>query len=137
MGPIATPRFSDYGPKIVCVLTRNPAYDHYFLSKDLFGPPSLKSKCQTLLVIFIPGKMSFWNFRHKHMTTGKVPPGTSGASAVVLENHMYIIGGHIELGNTNDVYRLNLQTWTWELLECEGLKMSPRDKFSAWEYKNK
>ena len=28
--------FSDMGPKIVCIITRNPVFDNLFLSKDLF-----------------------------------------------------------------------------------------------------
>ena len=33
--------FSDMGPKIVCILTRNLVFDHNILSKDLFGPLAL------------------------------------------------------------------------------------------------
>ena len=48
-------------------------------------------------------------------------------------------GGHTSDGNVNDVYELNLQTWTWSLLEVpdESQKMSPRDKHTAWFYNNK
>ena len=30
--------FPDYGPKIVCALTRKLVFDHYFLSKKILGP---------------------------------------------------------------------------------------------------
>ena len=34
--------FSGMGPKVICIITRNPVFDHLFLA------PSLKTKCQTL-----------------------------------------------------------------------------------------
>ena len=34
----AGPRFLRLGPKIECILTKNPVFDHVFLSKDLLGP---------------------------------------------------------------------------------------------------
>ena len=35
--------FSDKGPKIACILTRNPVFDHYFFYQKAFQAPSLKS----------------------------------------------------------------------------------------------
>ena len=41
--------FSDKGPKIVGIITRNHVFDHlFFFSKRPFRAPSLKTKCQTL-----------------------------------------------------------------------------------------
>lgn len=75
------------------------------------------------------------------LTSGDVPPGLSGACAVVvLKDHaMFIIGGHGEDGNVNTVYRLDLRTWQWQLFDSllHSQNFSPRDKFVAWEHRRK
>ncbi|XP_025103691.1 kelch domain-containing protein 2-like isoform X2 [Pomacea canaliculata] len=66
---------------------------------------------------------------------GTCPPGTSGACGILLKPYWYIIGGHTDFGNVSDVYRLHLHTFTWEQVDMDGPGMSPRDKFTAWVYK--
>ncbi|XP_053402177.1 kelch domain-containing protein 2-like isoform X3 [Mercenaria mercenaria] len=79
--------------------------------------------------------VGYWT---QHETGGEVPPGTSGASAILLAGKMYIFGGHTEDGNTNTLYCLDLQKLTWKcLIPDSELLPSPRDKFAAWSYNNK
>ena len=42
--------FSNWGPEVVCKITRTPVFNHYFLSKDLFGPLDF-NQCQTLFFV--------------------------------------------------------------------------------------
>ena len=72
-------------------------------------------------------------------TTGDIPPGTSGACAVAIGNSMYLICGHTSSGHTNELYRLDLHSLRWELIVIakDSAKPSPRDKFTAWEHKNR
>ncbi|XP_013400168.1 kelch domain-containing protein 2-like [Lingula anatina] len=69
-------------------------------------------------------------------TSINCPPGTSGASAVLKGDAVYLFGGHCYAGNTNELYRLNLQEFCWEYVHSNSLKPSPRDKLSMWEYGN-
>ena len=72
-------------------------------------------------------------------TTGDTPPGTSGACAVAIGNSMYLISGHTTAGHTNELYRLDLHSLCWKhiVITENSAKPSPRDKFVAWEYKNR
>ena len=77
---------------------------------------------------------------YRKKTQGDVPPGTSGACATVVDGGLYIVGGHTSAGNSNQVFRLDLQRWQWSCVEAgedDSQKMSPRDKFVVWEYKNR
>ncbi|XP_060578811.1 kelch domain-containing protein 1-like [Ruditapes philippinarum] len=79
--------------------------------------------------------VGYWT---QHVTEGDIPPGTSGASALLIASKMYIFGGHTEEGNTNELYCLDLQQLTWKRIIPETeLLPSPRDKFTAWSYNNK
>ncbi|CAG2243389.1 unnamed protein product [Mytilus edulis] len=49
---------------------------------------------------------------------------------------MYVFGGHNSFGNSNELYRLDLKTYTWHLLESDQ-SPSPRDKAVAWFYNQK
>ncbi|XP_041352804.1 kelch domain-containing protein 2-like isoform X2 [Gigantopelta aegis] len=73
----------------------------------------------------------------KQVTSGQYPPGLSGASSCILDKYWYILFGHMENGNMNMVYRLNLQTFCWETREYHSTEPSPRDKTSVWVYKDK
>jgi len=79
--------------------------------------------------------------RTKRLTSGDVPPGLSGACAVMLDSEqaMYLIGGHGYAGKVNSVYRLNVCSFQWQhIVEPEPLhNFSPRDKFAAWDYQDK
>jgi len=103
--------------------------------------------------------------RTEHETKGLIPPGTSGAAAVVIDRTMYVFAGHTRRGNTNSLYSLDLTTLTWtnHTPECVELQAhgklaeqahgklgehehvdratsrwpSPRDKFAFWSYKHR
>ncbi|XP_067119507.1 kelch domain-containing protein 2-like [Centruroides vittatus] len=68
---------------------------------------------------------------------GTPPPGTSGATAVMVSDYMYLFGGYCDNGNTNDLYRLNLETLEWTYIEPKGSPPTPSDKMVGWEYKDK
>uniref|UniRef100_A0A0A9Z3F3 Kelch domain-containing protein 2 n=1 Tax=Lygus hesperus TaxID=30085 RepID=A0A0A9Z3F3_LYGHE len=75
-------------------------------------------------------------------TTGQIPQKTSGSSAAVLDDHLYIFGGMIEFaGNSqrhqNDLYRLHLPSLVWEKLSPSGIKPPRCDKGVAWAYEGK
>ncbi|GAB1601315.1 kelch domain-containing protein 2-like [Argonauta hians] len=71
-------------------------------------------------------------------TEGDVPLARSGSVAQLIEDCLYIHGGHTKQGNTNSIYRLNIKKMEWKKLlsNYEGLLPSPRDKHSSWVYKN-
>ncbi|XP_076100335.1 kelch domain-containing protein 1-like isoform X1 [Mytilus galloprovincialis] len=60
----------------------------------------------------------------------------SGACACCYGDSMYVFGGHNSFGNSNELYRLDLKTYTWHLLESDQ-SPSPRDKAVAWFYNQK
>ncbi|ELU10621.1 hypothetical protein CAPTEDRAFT_215154 [Capitella teleta] len=73
-------------------------------------------------------------------TTGKAPPAKSGASAVAVGRHMYIVGGNSAVThNANHTYCLDFPRRTWKYIPTgdPGENPSVRDKFSAWHYNNK
>lgn len=63
-----------------------------------------------------------------------MPLGTSGGSAAIVNDYLYIFGGYTDDGNSNNLYRLNLFSFKWELMEPGGLAPTPCDKTSAWEH---
>lgn len=65
---------------------------------------------------------------------GESPPGTSGAVALLLQDHLYVFGGYQEEGNTNALFRLNLSNFTWDHLSPKGFIPSPVDKLVGWKY---
>lgn len=90
---------------------------------------------KTIMVYHTDLDVGFWT---RHETEGDIPPGTSGASALLLDRKMYIIGGHTADGNTNDLFCLDLQQLKWTHINSDcGPKLSPRDKFAAWSYNKK
>lgn len=56
------------------------------------------------------------------------PPPMAGHSVSVIDNHMIVFGGLLKHGDnvdsekTNDLWRLNLDNWTWTKQEVEGKK---------------
>lgn len=62
------------------------------------------------------------------------PFEVSGACACCHGDSVYVFGGHGGQGNSNELYRLDLKTSTWHLLESDQLYPSPRDKAVAWFY---
>jgi len=76
--------------------------------------------------------------RTKHTTKGDIPPGTSGAAAYHVGNSLYVFAGHTQDGNTNSLYKLDLQELAWtNLSDWTREWPSPRDKFACWSYDNK
>ncbi|XP_060063675.1 kelch domain-containing protein 2-like [Ylistrum balloti] len=73
----------------------------------------------------------------KRETRGKCPPGTSGASACLVDYHMYVFAGHTEHGNVNTLHRLDLRTLEWEHVHTDSDSPSPRDKCVCWVHHNK
>ncbi|XP_046336977.1 kelch domain-containing protein 2-like isoform X1 [Haliotis rufescens] len=73
----------------------------------------------------------------RNTTHGTRPPGTSGACCCVLDSFFYVVFGHTDFGNTNKVYKLNLQTMTWSKLPAIERAPSPRDKFALWTYEKR
>ncbi|KAG0410090.1 hypothetical protein HPB47_012802 [Ixodes persulcatus] len=67
-------------------------------------------------------------------TGGQVPPGTSGAVAVTVGDGMYLFGGFYDSRNTNRLYRLDLVTMDWELVDAQGPLPTPCDKMAGWSY---
>jgi hypothetical protein len=64
-------------------------------------------------------------------TSGTPPPPVSGHTAIydALEHRMLVFGGGIDNGILNDVYELDLDSYTWNLLSTTGQAPSPR-----WEH---
>ncbi|KAL4239030.1 Kelch domain-containing protein 2 [Mactra antiquata] len=74
-----------------------------------------------------------------HKTDGEIPPGTSGAVAILVKYNLYIFGGHTELGHpSNDLYCCDLRTLTWEkVIPKSEQQPCPRDKFIGCHANNK
>ena len=64
-------------------------------------------------------------------TTGQVPPPTSYAAGEVIEDGLYIACGHISRF-TNEVYRLDLNTWMWEKLQPKGTRPLKSSGMASW-----
>ncbi|GFS96499.1 kelch domain-containing protein 1 [Nephila pilipes] len=67
------------------------------------------------------------------------PPGMSGSTAVIIEGSMYLFGGYGYNGEgcTNRLYKLDLDTFAWELMKPIGIPPIPVDKMVGWQYKDK
>ena len=80
----------------------------------------------------------YFSYRRSVTTEGDIPMGSSGAGLVVIGHYLYVFGGYTSMGNTNDLYRLDLNTMTWLLLDHrERQRPSPRDKFMSWAHDEK
>ncbi|XP_060573402.1 kelch domain-containing protein 2-like [Ruditapes philippinarum] len=101
----------------------------YFSFREKYLPAN------TITVYHTDLDVGYWT---EHVTEGDIPPGTSGASGLLIASKMYIFGGHTKNGDTNELYCLDLQQLTWKHIIPESeLLPSPRDKFTAWSYNNK
>ncbi|GFY46298.1 kelch domain-containing protein 1 [Trichonephila inaurata madagascariensis] len=67
------------------------------------------------------------------------PPGTSGSTAVIIEDSLYLFGGYGYRGEgcTNRLYKLDLTAFSWELLKPTGTPPIPVDKMVGWQYNDK
>lgn len=79
-----------------------------------------------------------------------MPPGTSGASACLIDSSMYIFGGYTDDGNSSDLYRVNLSPLRFDDMKTDKAvpqvtfdKLRPRnvdltpiscDKNVSWSY---
>lgn len=86
-----------------------------------------------------------------------MPSGTSGATACILDQTMFIFGGYTERGNVNTLYRVNLRPLKNSnvQLDSRSCKVSPQitfeqvrvtnpdiapmacDKSTSWAYEGK
>uniref|UniRef100_UPI003D9F512F kelch domain-containing protein 1-like n=1 Tax=Sebastes fasciatus TaxID=394691 RepID=UPI003D9F512F len=72
--------------------------------------------------------------------TGEVPPSMCGTCGCFLNRHLYIFGGCDDIGETNEIYCVNLTDgkYTWRKIIHEiGSAPSRRDKLSCWVYNGK
>lgn len=68
-------------------------------------------------------------------TKGDHPGMSTGSCASVVNNKMYLFGGYYQnIGQTNKLYALDLDTFTWIDLSMRtrGDQPSARDKFGCW-----
>lgn len=88
---------------------------------------------KTLLFVLL----FFVNYRFCMKTDLSLCPlEVSGASACCHGDDLYVFGGHGSQGNSNELYRLDLKTYTWHLLDPD-VSPSPRDKAVSWFYEKK
>eukprot|EP00063_Salmo_salar_P035883 XP_014010718.1 PREDICTED: kelch domain-containing protein 1-like isoform X4 [Salmo salar] len=72
--------------------------------------------------------------------SGEIPPPMSGTCSCFLNGHMYIFGGYDDMGQTNQLYRVNLLDgdYSWKKVKAEsGSPPSPRDKLCCWVFNNR
>lgn len=95
----------------------------------------------------LPG-LSLWVYnvstciwRDVHCTGNRdIPNGSSGASAACVGQTIYVFGGHsFGVGHCNDLFSLNLETYSWKNLtmSVKGQVPLPRDKFGCWTFENR
>ena len=69
-------------------------------------------------------------------TSGDLPANGYFATAVVIEDKMFVVGGH--RANTNCVYILDLKAWTWNKVTPNGTApLRHKQACSSWVYQNK
>uniref|UniRef100_A0A8P4K5R9 Kelch domain-containing protein 1 n=1 Tax=Dicentrarchus labrax TaxID=13489 RepID=A0A8P4K5R9_DICLA len=69
---------------------------------------------------------------------GEVPPSMSGTCGCSLNGHMYIFGGYDKIGQSNQIFCVNLTDgkYTWRSIKHKiGSAPSHRDKLSCWIHK--
>lgn len=77
----------------------------------LFGGYNGKSYVQHIYVLdSMTGK---WNVV---AASGQVPPPMCGAATIIKGNDLFVFGGYTEGGHTNELYRFNMQTRVWTLM---------------------
>ena len=82
------------------------------------------------------------NYRTKTLrSNNNIPQGRFAHGCVVLGQYMYIFGGSIsETRNSstfNDLYKLDLSTYTWQKVKTDGLLPAPRECCTMVGYKQK
>lgn len=63
----------------------------------------------------------------------------SGSAAVIINSALYLFGGYNYSGEgcTNRLFKLDLDTFSWESLSPTGSPPSPVDKMVGWQYNNR
>jgi len=94
----------------------------------LFGGRNDEAACN-LLYTFCTNTYQ-WS---KPRVEGDIPGERDGHSAAIIGNHMYVFGGYEEIIERfgQDVYRLDLSTYTWKLVSCVGEPPVHRDFHTA------
>ena len=100
---------------------------------------------------YLPEDFMIYNgvleFPERIRATGEIPPCTSGATGLALEEYFYIFGGfsNNDRGDpaascTSDIYCLNLARKKWSKIDPilkNGLDFLQADKLSSWSSKNR
>ncbi|XP_073982517.1 kelch domain-containing protein 2-like isoform X2 [Rhodnius prolixus] len=116
-------------------------YRHYIIVWGGFGEKvgSVSGYCSSEQLWFYNCLTDVWTLKK---TVGEVPSGTSGSTAVVHDDELYIFSGIEEVGDdlwtySNKLYRLDLSSLTWTKLVGTGRQPQPCDKSVGWYYKQR
>jgi len=107
-------------------------YGHTVVAKGstcyLFGGRNDDNACNMLFTFCT--KTHTWTRPEVH---GDIPGERDGHSAAIVGNFMYVFGGYEEHFERfgQDVYRLDLDTFTWKLMVCNGDAPVHRDFHTA------
>ena len=72
---------------------------------------------------------------YQYGTSGDVPPPDYGATMCVLNDHIYLYGGYNDFHFSSDLYRLDLSTMIWKMMEpSSDIKPSPVYRTSLIEF---
>jgi leucine-zipper-like transcriptional regulator 1 len=82
-------------------------------------------------------KENVWTRRE---CNGKIPSGRCGHSVNIHKSTLYLFGGYTckEFGKTsydNNLYKLNLKTWTWTHITLKGKIPGRYQHTSVFDYK--
>ncbi|KAL6073674.1 negative regulation of SNARE complex assembly [Balamuthia mandrillaris] len=69
---------------------------------------------------------------HRVKARGEVPTPRAGHSATLIGNVLYVFGGRLsKTQRTNELYALDVETFTWSYIPCKGVLPSPRASHCA------
>ncbi|KAK9511497.1 hypothetical protein O3M35_000139 [Rhynocoris fuscipes] len=110
-----------------------------FVGEKLGSVSVISSYCPPDQLWFYNCLTDVWTLRQ---SSGEVPGGSSGSTAIVHEDQLYIFGGIEETGDggwmyNNKLYRLDLRTLTWRRLVGVGRQPQRCDKSVGWYYKQR
>jgi len=121
-------------PKEEAELSKWPfqRYGHTVVARGstcyLFGGRNDEAACNLLFTFC--SKTHTWS---RPQVSGDIPGERDGHSAAIIGQHMYVFGGYEETVERygQDVYRLDLTTFTWKLMKCDGDLPVHRDFHTA------
>ena len=72
-------------------------------------------------------------------SNGEIPKGRNGHSSTVINDKMYVVGGWLGTGSyaSDEVFELDLITYTWRKVTLEGKGIGPLNMHSAENYEGK